>query len=205
MSLNYPEPMSKQDHNPTEIARCGLGTHTNSPMSLMHEEPYSRMGSEALSSVENKFYDLDHLDPCHLTINQSESFVGSVDHALAITTRASCPAEEFHRRGLSPSIKKEEPTRRASLQNLRSATQEEACQGGLDAEEDNSNRRERTPELPRYFCPFCGKPVARTYNYNTHLQTHDPYRQRPFQCTKPNCQKSFYRPTDLKRHDQSVS
>lgn len=60
------------------------------------------------------------------------------------------------------------------------------------------------PTTAKYHCPICLKPSTRTFNYRNHLETHNPRRARPFVCLKPGCGKCFYRPHDLKRHDQSV-
>lgn len=67
-------------------------------------------------------------------------------------------------------------------------------------------RRRSTPaDKARVTCNICGTPFARTFNYNTHMATHNPHRRRPFKCDHPQCDKSFFRQTDLNRHEQSVS
>ena len=57
----------------------------------------------------------------------------------------------------------------------------------------------------RHTCPACHKVFSRTFNYNAHLDTHTPdiFRPRPYHCSY--CQAGFRRPTDLKRHEKSVS
>lgn len=75
----------------------------------------------------------------------------------------------------------------------------------LDTEPRPSRRRLTRPEDVRLRCPVCGKGFARTFNYNTHLQIHNPNRRRPCRCLHPGCDKDFFRDTDLRRHEQSVS
>lgn len=74
-----------------------------------------------------------------------------------------------------------------------------------DGHSPRKTRRRSTPhDKARITCHICGTPFARTFNYNTHMATHDPNRQRPFVCKHSGCDKRFYRQTDLNRHDQSV-
>ncbi|KAI8801882.1 hypothetical protein BJ742DRAFT_835286 [Cladochytrium replicatum] len=51
-----------------------------------------------------------------------------------------------------------------------------------------------------YSCPVegCNHTFTRLFNLRAHAKTHDPSRNRPFQCTE--CDKSFCRQHDLDRH-----
>lgn len=53
-------------------------------------------------------------------------------------------------------------------------------------------------------CEKCGKFFSRIWNYNAHLETHNPDRPRPHACPYQDCGKTFVRKTDLTRHTQCV-
>ena len=55
-------------------------------------------------------------------------------------------------------------------------------------------------ELAKFKCPFegCDKEFTRKANRRAHIATHDPNRQRPFEC--PRCPKTYLRSVDLARH-----
>lgn len=67
-------------------------------------------------------------------------------------------------------------------------------------------RKHTTKEDANFECdvPGCGKFFSRSYNYKSHLETHDDKREYPFQCPLEGCNKKFVRKTDLQRHHQSV-
>lgn len=67
-------------------------------------------------------------------------------------------------------------------------------------------RRHTTKEEANFQCEVkgCGKFFSRSYNYKSHLETHDEKREYPFPCTVEGCNKKFVRKTDLQRHHQSV-
>jgi hypothetical protein len=50
----------------------------------------------------------------------------------------------------------------------------------------------------------CGKYFSRSYNFKSHMQTHDQDREYRYPCEVPDCTKKFVRNTDLQRHHQSV-
>jgi len=53
-------------------------------------------------------------------------------------------------------------------------------------------------------CEKCGKFFSRIWNYNAHLETHNPDRPKPHACPYQDCEKAFVRRTDLTRHTQCV-
>lgn len=66
-------------------------------------------------------------------------------------------------------------------------------------------KRKRTPrENANWICEICDMPFERSYNLKSHLETHDPDRQKPFKCEYEGCSREFVRKTDLTRHVQSV-
>lgn len=69
-------------------------------------------------------------------------------------------------------------------------------------------RHRTTPEEATHECQTCGKLFKRSYNYKSHMQTHDPDRKYPHPCTSllggTPCTKKFQRKTDLDRHRDSV-
>lgn len=84
-----------------------------------------------------------------------------------------------------------------------------------DTQGGGSNARARQHKAPRkltskedanFECPVegCGKLFSRSYNYKTHMQTHQEKRAYPFPCLVQDCTKKFVRKTDLRRHHQSV-
>lgn len=71
-------------------------------------------------------------------------------------------------------------------------------------------KRERTrPEEATHECQVCGKLFKRSYNWKSHMETHNPERKYPHPCTAISgnspCTKKFQRKTDLDRHYDSVS
>jgi hypothetical protein len=60
------------------------------------------------------------------------------------------------------------------------------------------------PSEANFHCGKCGKYFSRIWNYNAHLETHDPHRPRPHVCLVDDCKKAFVRRTDLTRHQQCV-
>lgn len=70
-------------------------------------------------------------------------------------------------------------------------------------------RQRTTPEEATHECQVCGKLFKRSYNWKSHLETHNPERKYPHPCTamigNTPCTKKFQRKTDLDRHNDSVS
>ncbi|MCJ1318805.1 hypothetical protein MMC15_004136 [Xylographa vitiligo] len=69
-------------------------------------------------------------------------------------------------------------------------------------------RQRTTPEEATHECRVCGKLFKRSYNWKSHLETHNPERKYPHPCTamvgNNPCTKKFQRKTDLDRHFDSV-
>ena len=70
-------------------------------------------------------------------------------------------------------------------------------------------RRQGTmPEEAIHECRICGKLFKRSYNWKSHLETHNPERKYPHPCTavvgNQPCTKKFRRKTDLDRHYDHV-
>ncbi|KAL2214355.1 hypothetical protein CC79DRAFT_1363133 [Sarocladium strictum] len=67
-------------------------------------------------------------------------------------------------------------------------------------------RKHTTREEANFQCTVkgCGKFFSRSYNFKSHMDTHDERREYPFPCPLDGCTKKFVRKTDLQRHHQSV-
>lgn len=67
-------------------------------------------------------------------------------------------------------------------------------------------RKHTTREEANFQCMVkgCGKFFSRSYNFKSHMDTHDDKREYPFPCPIDGCTKKFVRKTDLQRHHQSV-
>lgn len=69
-------------------------------------------------------------------------------------------------------------------------------------------RQRTTPEEATHECQVCGKLFKRSYNWKSHMETHNPERKYPHPCTamvgNQPCTKKFQRKTDLDRHYDSV-
>lgn len=67
-------------------------------------------------------------------------------------------------------------------------------------------RKHTTKDEANFQCQVngCGKFFGRSYNYKSHMETHDEEREYPFPCPVDDCDKRFVRKTDLQRHHQSV-
>ena len=70
-------------------------------------------------------------------------------------------------------------------------------------------RQRTTPEEATHECRVCGKLFKRSYNWKSHMETHNPDRKYPHPCKETvgnsPCTKKFQRKTDLDRHVDSVS
>jgi len=70
-------------------------------------------------------------------------------------------------------------------------------------------RQRTTPAEATHECRVCGKLFKRSYNWKSHMETHNPERKYPHPCTatvgNSTCSKKFQRKTDLDRHFDSVS
>ena len=70
-------------------------------------------------------------------------------------------------------------------------------------------RQRTTPDEATHECRICGKLFKRSYNWKSHMETHNPERKYPHPCTSmignTPCTKKFQRKTDLDRHNDSVS
>ncbi|KAL8705041.1 MAG: hypothetical protein Q9201_001811 [Fulgogasparrea decipioides] len=70
-------------------------------------------------------------------------------------------------------------------------------------------RQRTTLEDATHECRVCGKLFKRSYNWKSHMETHNPDRKYPHPCTATvgdsPCTKKFQRKTDLDRHYDSVS
>ena len=78
---------------------------------------------------------------------------------------------------------------------------------GLDPPR-KTTRKPTTIEEATHECQVCGKLFKRSYNYKSHMETHNPQRKYPHPCTamvgNTRCVKKFQRKTDLDRHYESV-
>ncbi|RHZ61863.1 hypothetical protein Glove_345g17 [Diversispora epigaea] len=101
-------------------------------------------------------------------------------HLVAIRPR---PQEEEN--------ESQDPPRRSKRQRTRSMS-------------DNDDENDEENEEKKYNCPDCGRGFNRKFNMQTHRQTHDPNRVKPFACEHPNCGSRFTRKHDLKRHINGI-
>lgn len=69
-------------------------------------------------------------------------------------------------------------------------------------------RKRTTADEATHECAICGKLFKRSYNWKSHMETHNPDRKYPHPCTAmigtTPCTKKFQRKTDLDRHYDSV-
>ena len=106
--------------------------------------------------------------------------------------KQSCETSQFPDSGQSPrelSTTPSNATRSASLTRSR-----------------RGSRKHTTKEEANFQCSVegCGKFFSRSYNFKSHMETHDEQREYPFPCLISGCTKKFVRKTDLQRHHQSV-
>lgn len=144
-------------------------------------------------------------EPCHLAISDDERNYGFLGDVTIMTAHEPSSMDIDPELAQVP-VKQEEESSNFTFRGFRPLEQDRNPTFAPIKPEPEAGKRTRTSrEDAKYICPICDKPFSRTFNYNTHLETHNPDRQRPFVCHKRNCGRSFFRPTDLKRHDQSVS
>jgi len=83
------------------------------------------------------------------------------------------------------------------------STRRSKRQRTMSISEENDDENEDEAEK-KYNCPDCGRGFNRKFNMQTHRQTHDPNRVKPFACEHPNCGSRFTRKHDLKRHINGI-
>ena len=174
-----------------------------SPVTMSREPSVAFTESNA-SSAENRFYDFE---PCHLAIRQDEeSQVDFLNSMPVSTTNENYVGYAEIERAMSDRVKCEDSDSREGSHTPESSLSSDDLDYSefLNDDSPEPRRQQTSYQEARYICRFCGKPFTRSFNFNTHMETHDPNRKKPFQCRHPDCYKMFYRPTDLKRHDQSV-
>lgn len=78
----------------------------------------------------------------------------------------------------------------------------------LPPHERKKRRQATTPKEATHECIICGKLFKRSYNWKSHMETHNQDRIYPHPCPAMNgttpCGKKFQRKTDLDRHNDSV-
>ena len=78
----------------------------------------------------------------------------------------------------------------------------------IGAERLKKKRQRTTVEEATHECGVCGKLFKRSYNWKTHMETHNPQRTYPYPCKSTigdePCTKKFQRKTDLERHYDNV-
>lgn len=123
-------------------------------------------------------------------------------------TLSPAPPEEVYRSHCGDWSKPEGPGYPISLHD----TDGQRIPGGpiLPSVTRTKKKRQRTtPEEATHECQVCGKLFKRSYNWKSHMETHNPERQYPHPCTamigNTQCTKRFQRKTDLDRHNDSVS
>ncbi|CAB4436357.1 unnamed protein product [Rhizophagus irregularis] len=75
-------------------------------------------------------------------------------------------------------------------------TKKQKLENGLEILSSNGPEDQKK----RFACPICNRCFARKFNMQTHQTTHDVDRVKPFVCNYPDCDHSFTRKHDLKRH-----
>lgn len=61
-----------------------------------------------------------------------------------------------------------------------------------------------TEETAVFRCDLCRRPFQRQHNLKAHMAVHDPQRRRPWLCEFSDCEQTFVRQTDLRRHINCV-
>lgn len=174
---------------------------SQTPEMISREETASTADNESEFMVDpSTIY-----EPCHLAIAPDERAHGPAS-GVATMTAAEPPSMSIDPDLTQVRIKQEDEPSIFNFQDFSPSGQDFNQIYSPIKTEAEGTKRTRTPrENAKYICPICDKPFSRTFNYHTHLDTHKPDRQRPYVCRQRNCGKGFFRPTDLKRHDQSVS
>ncbi|TIA92964.1 hypothetical protein E3P99_00437 [Wallemia hederae] len=72
------------------------------------------------------------------------------------------------------------------------------------ASSTSSSEESQSGPMRKYKCSLCPRAFARQFNLKQHIQTHDPDRVKPHECTYNGCGRRFSRKHDLVRHSQSI-
>ncbi|EOR02020.1 DNA-binding protein scr1 [Wallemia ichthyophaga EXF-994] len=68
----------------------------------------------------------------------------------------------------------------------------------------SSSDESHSGPMRKYKCSLCPRAFARQFNLKQHIQTHNPDRVKPHECTYEGCGRRFSRKHDLVRHAQSI-
>ncbi|KAJ3849484.1 hypothetical protein EV368DRAFT_85501 [Lentinula lateritia] len=68
------------------------------------------------------------------------------------------------------------------------------------APSSTDDSRKDTSSKKKYKCTVCTRAFDRAYNLKTHMDTHNPNRQKPYVCPHLSCHRAFSRKHDLGRH-----
>ncbi|KAI9437240.1 hypothetical protein H4582DRAFT_336044 [Lactarius indigo] len=71
------------------------------------------------------------------------------------------------------------------------------------AASESAKQSHTGPIRVEHTCPDCSRVFDRKSNLNSHKETHNPNRKRPYVCPESGCGKTFIRSNDRKRHVQS--
>lgn len=140
---------------------------------------------------------------------------GLIPHELSPYSQhvspVSAPAEEIYRSQQMDWSRPEVPGYPIALQNTDEHRLPKFDSGPILASVTRikKKRQRTTPEEATHECRVCGKLFKRSYNWKSHMQTHNPKRDYPHPCKamvgNVQCTKKFQRKTDLERHNDSVS
>ncbi len=178
-------------------------------------EAYAPNSSEFMYSkvkVEdaNEWYPSAGNDP---VIHRTLATQGLANYSNNISPASAAPAEDIYRAHAGEWPKPATPGYPLELHST-DDTQGHKFENtpivpGVTCMPTKKKRQRTTPEEATHECRVCGKLFKRSYNWKSHLETHNPERKYPHPCTKrvgdTPCTKKFQRKTDLDRHVDSVS
>lgn len=200
------DPLSTPMYQDSDNFQYSNANFLPTPAASCKDLSFAFGGDIIWNSTEQPFY-----EPCHLALSEGEEPPGDapIPWSAAMETSSQQPMPQIHSATLDAIPKREDTTSldyrpRLSIDTSEAPSTRE-CSVQASGEAKRTKRRLTRPEDVKLRCPVCSKGFARTFNYNTHLQIHNPQRRRPCRCAHSGCDKDFFRITDLKRHVQSVS
>ena len=155
-------------------------------------------------SFQHQPIQLDDFNDLCVNPSLAASIPSNYTPTLSPTPSLSSPSPPTTTETLSPSLTDSSIINiNNNLGNINN-NNDNALRSSLSSSSSCSSEETQSGPIRKYKCPICPRAFARQFNLKQHIQTHDPDRVKPHECTYNSCGRRFSRKHDLVRHSQSI-